>query len=82
MGNYPTLGQKKTPFLGPGMSGAGESPRAQAEGSGVSNTGEWLPVQKNEAVFDRHAHQPGHVKHIQLGHQIGAVLFDRFLADL
>jgi hypothetical protein len=33
-------------------------------------------------VFDRHAHKPGQVVHVQLGHQVGPVLFDRLHPDL
>ncbi len=65
MGNYPTFGQKKTPFLG----------------SGVSGIGEWLLVEKNQAVFDRRAYEPGQVMHVQLGHQVGAVICYGFRAD-
>ena len=66
MGDYPTFGQKKTPFLG----------------SGVSSAGEPLLVQKNQAVFDRHAYEPGQVVHIQLGHQVGPLLLDGFHATV
>jgi hypothetical protein len=66
MGDTPTFGRKETPFLGPGAGG----------------TGEWLLLRKNQAVFDRHAHEPGQVVHVQLGHQAGTVLFGGSHADL
>jgi hypothetical protein len=66
MGNYPTFGRKKPPSLG-------------AE---VRITGERLLAEKNQPVFDRHAYEPGQVVHVQLGHQVGPVLFDGFHAEL
>ena len=62
MGDYPTLGQKKTPFLG----------------SGVGSGREWLVVEKDQAMLDGHTYEPGQVVHVQLGRQVGFdVVFDK-----
>ena len=67
MGDYRTWGQKKNPSLGSGI---------RSLEYVVSKIRAWLPVEENQPVFDGHTHQPGQVANIQLGHQIGAVLFD------
>lgn len=66
MRHYPTFKTKPPPFLG----------------AAVSSTGERLLFDKNQTVFDRCAHEPGQVVHIQLGHQVGPVFFDGFRAHL
>jgi hypothetical protein len=46
----------------------GESPQGFLKSLGVA-----LFINKNQAMFNGHAGQPGHIVHVQLGHQVGPV---------
>ncbi len=67
MGSCPHFGEKRPPFLGFGL---------RSLDYVVSSIRAWLLIEENQPVFGRRAHQPGQVIHVELGHQIGAVLFD------
>jgi hypothetical protein len=55
----------------------GESPQGFQKSLGVA-----LFINKNQAMFNSHADQPGHVVHVQFDHQVGPVPLHSFHADV
>lgn len=48
---------------------------------GISGTFDWLRLQRNQSVLDRHPHQTGGIMHAQFRHNAGAMLFNRLDTD-